>query len=195
MGFKKVDLTGKRFDCLLVLREAGTVKCGNQTVGLWEVQCDCGKVLTVRRSNLIRKHGAKTKSCGCLKGLNQRTHGLSIRGQRTPEYAMWQSANHRAKVKSLPFSIEPGDIVIPEFCPVFGTRLETGRCKEKGKTRANAASLDRVIPELGYVRGNIVVISYRANSIKQNANYLELQRIADWLKKETENGSREKCTT
>ena len=181
---KHVDLTGKRFDHLLVVRSKGQVKCGNQKVWLWEVKCDCGKTLTVRRSNLIRKHGAKTKSCGCLKGVHQRTHGLSVGGKRTPEYTMWSSASHRAKVKKMPFSILPSDIIIPEFCPVFGTRIETGRCKVKGKTRANAASLDRIKPELGYVKGNIRVISYKANTMKSNASLEDIKKLVKWLEGE-----------
>jgi hypothetical protein len=179
------DLKGKKFDSLLVLERAGHVMSGNQKVGLWKVQCDCGKVLVVRRSNLKRKHGALTKSCGCKsdRGKNLLIHGLSRRGKRTPEYIMWGSAKHRAKVNNVPFDISPEDVIIPEYCPIFGVKLETGRCKEKGKTRANAASLDRIVPELGYVKGNIEVISYRANSIKQDATYKEIEQVAEWLKR------------
>jgi len=187
-----VDLTGKRFDQLLVVKSKGRVKCGNQKVWLWEVKCDCGKVLTVRSSNLVRKYGAKTKSCGCLKGLHQRTHGLSVGGKRTPQYAMWSSAKHRAKVKGLPFSITPLDIKIPDVCPMFGTKLELGKCRVKGQTRANAASLDRVVPKLGYVTGNIRVISYRANTMKSNASLEEIKRLAEWLQGETD--ARTECT-
>ena len=180
----RIDLTGNKFDNLLVLKSAGRIVTAGQSIGLWIVKCDCGKVLTVRRSNLIRKHGAKTKSCGCLKGLYNRTHGLSLKGKLTPEYAMWKSAKHRAKVKGLPFSIKPSDIKIPEFCPVFGTRIEIGRCKIKGKTRANAASLDRIISELGYIKGNVRVISYRANTMKSDASLEEIKRLAEWLEGE-----------
>ena len=181
---RPIDLTGKRFDSLLIIESAGRIKVGNQNIGLWKAVCDCGKTIIVRRPNLKRKHGAKTKSCGCLKGLSLRTHGLSVRGKRTPEYAMWSSAKHRAKVKNVPFSIEPSDIKIPEFCPVFGTKIEYGRCKVKGKTRANAASLDRIIPELGYVKGNVRVISYRANTMKSNASLEDIKKLAAWLEGE-----------
>ena len=44
-------------------------------------------------------------------------------------------------------------------------------------------SLDRIIPELGYVKGNVVFISMRANSIKQDATEQELYLVADWLYK------------
>jgi hypothetical protein len=48
--------------------------------------------------------------------------------------------------------------------------------------RARAASLDRIVPELGYVKGNIAVISNRANSLKSNATLEELERLCAWLK-------------
>ena len=183
---KPIDLTGKKFDQLLVLGSKGRIKCGNQNVGLWEVRCDCGKVLTVRRSNLIRKHGAKTKSCGCLKGLYVRTHGLCAKREgkyyRAPEYLLWLSASHRAKISGTPFTIKPEDIIIPEYCPIFGTKLV--RSVGKG-ANANSPSLDRIVTEFGYVKDNIAVISYRANSIKQNATAEELQMVVDWLKRKT----------
>jgi hypothetical protein len=41
----------------------------------------------------------------------------------------------------------------------------------------NSPSLDRIIPELGYVKGNIMVISHKANTIKSNANIEELEKV------------------
>jgi hypothetical protein len=41
--------------------------------------------------------------------------------------------------------------------------------------------MDRIIPQLGYVKGNIAFISVLANSIKQNVTEKELYSVADWL--------------
>lgn len=41
--------------------------------------------------------------------------------------------------------------------------------------------MDRVIPELGYVKGNVEIISYRANRLKNDATYHELRAISLWL--------------
>lgn len=54
------DLTGQRFGKLTVIG-IGTRK--NNAI-VWECQCDCGNVTTVRGSNLT---SGLTKSCGCLR--------------------------------------------------------------------------------------------------------------------------------
>lgn len=68
-------------------------------------------------------------------------------------------------------------------CPVFGVEFEWG-CSGLGSGRSkspNSPSLDRVIPELGYIIGNVVFISRLANTIKSNATEKELYAVADWL--------------
>lgn len=91
-------------------------------------------------------------------------------------------AKTRAKQKGVPFSITLADIVIPEVCPVLGIPLNVAF---KVRNHPNAPSLDRVVPALGYVPGNINVISYRANTLKNNASADELKRIIDYIRRET----------
>jgi hypothetical protein len=71
----------------------------------------------------------------------------------------------RAKRNGIPFNIDKSDILpAPDYCPVFGIKLDyTG-----GKDRRSRASLDRVKPELGYTKGNVRIISFAANTAKQN---------------------------
>jgi hypothetical protein len=90
---------------------------------------------------------------------------------------MWRSAKGRAKKLGLPFSISPEDIIIPEICPVLGIPLVIA--SDSGND--NSPSLDRIIPELGYVPGNVAVISRRANRIKNDANLNELKKVVAWL--------------
>ncbi|WP_145960516.1 hypothetical protein [Novosphingobium meiothermophilum] len=45
---------------------------------------------------------------------------------------------------------------------------------------ANSPSLDRIEPELGYVPGNTIVISNRANRLKSDATIDELRAIASF---------------
>ncbi len=47
------------------------------------------------------------------------------------------------------------------------------------------ATIDKVIPELGYVPGNVYVISWRANKLKSNMNLTELQQIMNYIKEKT----------
>jgi hypothetical protein len=95
-----------------------------------------------------------------------------------PDFGLWVWAKARAKKNGKPFTIIRTDVVIPEFCPVLGIRLEKG----KGKVCDTSPSLDCIVPELGYVPGNIAVMSFRANTIKQNATVAELDAVSAWLK-------------
>lgn len=88
-------------------------------------------------------------------------------------------AKRRSERDGIPFDLTIEDIVIPTRCPVLGITL---RPSEAGEGRHDAApSIDRIKPELGYVRGNTVIISWRANCLKRDATAIELRRLADWL--------------
>lgn len=99
--------------------------------------------------------------------------------EKYPEFGLWASAKYRAKKRGTPFSISRKDVVIPEFCPVLGIKLQKG--SKHGLD--DSPSIDCLIPEKGYVPGNIAVISYRANTIKSNASAAELRAVTDWLEK------------
>ncbi|WP_285401044.1 hypothetical protein [Luteibacter sp. ME-Dv--P-043b] len=67
-------------------------------------------------------------------------------------------------------------MVIPDFCPVLGLPLY--RNSGGAAQGPNSPSIDRINPALGYVRGNVKVISSKANAIKSNATPEELLRVA-----------------
>ena len=96
-----------------------------------------------------------------------------------PERLLFYSARRRSRKGLIPFTITLDDIVIPEVCPVLGIILEPGRGK-KGAV-PSSPSLDRIIPELGYVPGNVQVISHKANSMKMDATLKELRSFAAWV--------------
>ena len=81
----------------------------------------------------------------------------------------------------LPFDIELADVKIPVACPVFGIVLDTDVPRGHGKQSDSAPSLDRVIPALGYVRGNIQVISWRANRLKHVLTANEARQLAQYM--------------
>jgi hypothetical protein len=91
--------------------------------------------------------------------------------------SMLEKARARAKKNSIPFSLIKTDIIVPSHCPILGLALRIG----SGSAHDASPSLDRIIPEKGYVPGNIIVISHRANTIKSNATVNELFRVYQWL--------------
>lgn len=95
----------------------------------------------------------------------------------TAESNLVRLARYRAKRDGLPFDLRTGDISVPSLCPVLGIPLVPCR----GRPGPQSPSLDRVIPDLGYVRGNVTVISMRANALKNNATPEELRAIAAYV--------------
>jgi len=100
--------------------------------------------------------------------------------QNNKEKELLRSARRRAREKDLPFSIVEEDIKIPDVCPVLGIPLFSG----DGHMIDNSPNLDRIIPEKGYVAGNVRVISQRANRIKSNATVEELRAVLKDLQKQ-----------
>ena len=99
-----------------------------------------------------------------------------------PEKSLLIAAKSRARLYGIPLSISVDDILIPKICPVLGIVLEFGKKKE-GKPRDGSPSLDRIKPELGYVKGNVRVISFKANTLKNNATVPELELVLEDLKR------------
>jgi hypothetical protein len=63
-------------------------------------------------------------------------------------------------------------------CECCGRELSSGKRTEL----RNTASIDRIIPEKGYVVGNVSISCCRCNSIKNDANWEELDNISKWIK-------------
>jgi hypothetical protein len=96
-----------------------------------------------------------------------------------PERRLLSNARQRARLYDLPCNLELSDIVIPKYCPILGIKL--GRVAGgKGQVH-DSPSLDRIRPELGYIKGNVAVISMRANVIKNCGTVEEHRKIADWM--------------
>lgn len=70
------------------------------------------------------------------------------RSDRTEGYLL-SSARRRAKKNNIPFNIDISDIVVPDFCPALGIRID----RKGGKWADNVPTLDRRDPRKGYVKG------------------------------------------
>lgn len=90
---------------------------------------------------------------------------------------MVRAAKARALAAGVAFNLTTADITIPHECPVLGIPIIVGA----NKASDNSPSLDRVVPAVGYVPGNVLVISNRANRIKNNATAAELRQVADFF--------------
>jgi len=94
--------------------------------------------------------------------------------------SMWSNARYRASGLGVEFSIEAGDLNIPESCPVLGIPLSAG--SNQGGSY-NSATLDRLDPKLGYTLDNTAVISMQANRMKSDCTPEEIMRVAMWAQR------------
>lgn len=94
---------------------------------------------------------------------------------RNPEKVILWRAKARAKKFGITFDISIEDIVIPTHCPVLLIPLSF-----EG-SRSSSPSLDRIVNSLGYIQGNVRVISNRANRLKSNLTYEEVERLLKYM--------------
>lgn len=94
-------------------------------------------------------------------------------------YRLWDNAMRRARKRGIEFTIKVADVVVPTHCPILGCELKPAI--GANAPSANSPSLDRIDCRYGYVKGNILVMSFRANTLKNNATAAELQKVAAWL--------------
>lgn len=92
---------------------------------------------------------------------------------------MWRRAKNRATRSGMAFDIEKSDIRIPDNCPILKIPLVVHSGSSGG--RYNSPSLDKIDPSLGYTKGNIQVISHKANIMKADASLAELRLFAEWV--------------
>lgn len=95
---------------------------------------------------------------------------------------MFRDARLRAEDKKLPFDIDVEYVrsLVVSRCPVFGTHLEWSAQRGNGPIPIESSpSLDRIDPTKGYIKGNVWIISYKANVIKNNATHEELKLVTE----------------
>lgn len=86
---------------------------------------------------------------------------------------LYERTKDRALKNNIEFNIDIEDIIIPEYCPILETPLIIG-------TKDNyeySPSIDRIDNSKGYIKGNISIISKKANSMKNSATLEELQKF------------------
>lgn len=206
MPIPRLDLINQRFGRLLVIEFVGLNK---HSQSIWKCRCDCGNEKTAsvtalngertrscgclrtgrqgKRARLLPLPGKfRCTKCKTQRPLSEKIPDTNYRciecgpgraPKHHPELRMWRSAKKRADACSVPFTIRVEDIVIPEICPVLGVPLVHGI---RGNNQ-HAPSLDRIIPEKGYVPGNVAVISFRANTLKRDGTLQEFQKLVQWL--------------
>lgn len=113
----------------------------------------------------------KRSTCRMCNAAYQRAY-LKRRRVELPGKEMWRRSRERARQLGVAFEI-PDTLSIPDFCPVLGLPLTPG-----GQRSATSPSLDRIDPDLGYLPGNVRVISDKANRLKGNRTVEKLLELS-----------------
>lgn len=98
---------------------------------------------------------------------------------RDPRIDLLNSARKSAKDRNLEFSITLEDISIPSHCPILGIKL----FKTAKQATNNSPSIDRIDSSKGYIKGNVQILSLRANILKNNATVDELESVLNFIRK------------
>ncbi len=144
----------------------------------------CTKCLEVKPASGFHK-SEKTLCRECVNAYNREYYRRNPVRQKAyyeakktdPRSWILNRIRWKAKATSVPFDLEYEDIFIPEHCPVLGLRLRVDAGNHN-----DAASVDRLDPSKGYVRGNVAIISMKANRLKQDGTAVEHERIAAWMR-------------
>ena len=91
--------------------------------------------------------------------------------EKTNEQLLFERTKQSAKEKKLDFNLTIDDIIIPEYCPLLEVKLTFDYITE---SKDSYYSIDRINSDLGYVKGNVQVISLKANTMKNNATKEQL---------------------
>lgn len=154
-----------------------------------------------KRNHISERYTNNCMCIACLRELNNEFRGLGRYRPTTrkryeklckdnPYRFLYDRAKRRAKIQGVSFDINPIDIKeiwpIDNLCPALGIELviNIGKVGQIPSSKFNSPSLDKINPALGYVKGNIAVISLRANQIKGNLTDSEdLYKVAKWMEK------------
>jgi len=134
----------------------------------------CGKCLKIKKYISFRKN--KNSSFGysyyCKECDKQRVYS------RDKRKILINAAKKRAKDTNLDFNLDINDIILSQYFPFLGIELQFNHTN----ARDNSYSIDRIDPNKGYIKGNIQIISFKANTIKNNASLSDIEKVYLYMK-------------
>jgi len=161
-------------------REFG-MKHREENPNRYKVCKECNQSLNLNKFSLIEKwnvnSGTKDICKKCSTKIRQ-TEKLNRDWKIDAAKLLYKNIKSRCKRTGREFSIDLEDIIIPEKCPVFGFELK----REDKQTWMCAPSVDRIDSSKGYIKGNITVVSRRANILKRDATIDELEQLLNYYK-------------
>ena len=144
----------------------------------------CKKLLPIEQFHNIKKHTAhygKEYSCKPCKCLAQKQWRLKNPHQNVLKDAKRAHTHRRSVPKEFNIDVDYlKQIDTTDICPILGIPMQWDAGSGNLKQHPNTKSLDRIDSSRGYIKGNVQIISWRANQLKRNATREELIQLGKW---------------
>ena len=175
---KLIDITGKRFNNLVVVKRAENAKGG---VAVWECICDCGNTTFVRGSNL--KNGS-VKSCGCRRKTVK--HTLTHNMSNTRLYREWAGMKRRCYTKSIKAYKNYGERGI-EVCEAWKDSFEAFCEWALANGYSDDLTIERIDTNGNYCPENCTWIPLNQQQRNRRTSYFieyngQIKNLTDWCK-------------
>jgi t-SNARE complex subunit (syntaxin) len=161
-------------------REFG-MKHREENPNRYKICKECNQSLNLNKFSLIEKWNPNSDTKNTCKKCSikiRQTEKLNRDWKVDAARLLYKNIKSQCKRIGKEFSIELEDITIPEKCPVFGFDLK----REDRQTWMCAPSVDRIDNSKGYIKGNVTVVSRRANILKKDATLEELEQLFNYYK-------------
>ena len=112
---------------------------------------------------------------------------MSLRYRKNPYHQLFYTIKRRAEQKGIKFTLTKDDIKElfanrPKVCPILGIEIKYSELNVKKSLTDYSPSIDRLIPDKGYTKNNVSIISNLANRIKQDATVDQIEKVYKFLK-------------
>lgn len=161
-------------------REFG-MKHREENPNRYKICKECNQSLNLNKFSLIEKWNINSGTRNICKKCSikiRQTEKLNRDWKVDAAKLLYKNIKSRCKRIGREFSIDLEDIIIPQKCPVFGFELK----REDKQTWMSAPSVDRIDSSKGYIKGNVTVVSRRANILKRDATVEELEQLFNYYK-------------
>lgn len=174
------NISGYKYNKLLVIEKIGTGRRGV----IWKCKCECGGYKNIASSDL--KSG-QVKSCGCLIYNTGNKHS-GFKGKNDLYGIFISNIRQNAKSRNLKFNLTCNylwNLFVKQNKKCAISNLDLFFAKKAKHTPEECnASIDRINPAKGYIKGNVQWVHKQINIMKSTMSMIEFIKICELVYKQ-----------